>query len=249
MRFIAAWRFLTVIPFPSKRVPGPDAVGGSLVYFPVIGLILGLILAGLGWVLNLVLPHSVVSIIVVIALVLLTGAFHLDGLADTCDGFGGGTVEERQAIMRDSHTGSFGVAGIVCVLLLEVILLIVIPQPWFLRTLIVMPVVGRWAMVYGITVFPYARPSGLGKIFKENVSRWGFVTATVISLLIAILLLRWAGLLIFVLVAGVSTGLSFFSKRRLGGNTGDTYGAIDEIAEVTVLLLVAILVNKQWLGM
>jgi len=225
------------------------ARSGSLVYFPVIGLILGLILALAGWVLGSFLPHSVVSILIVILLVLLTGAFHLDGLADTCDGFGGSNIEERQAIMRDSHTGSFGIAGIVCILLLQVILVIALPGNRFLFAVAVMPVASRWAMGYAVTAFPYARPDGLGKVFKGSSHRGAFVVATIITVLVSFLLLQFTGLIMLAIVAGVTTGLAFLFKKRLGGLTGDTYGAINEIAEVTALFTALLLINapRLWL--
>ncbi len=247
MRFLTALRFLTIIPLPKlKEVSGKD-VGRSLVYFPVVGLILGLILAGLAWVLTLVLPVTVVAVLLIIALVVLIGGLHLDGLADTFDGLAGHTVEERWQIMRDSHTGSYGITAIACLLLLEYASLINIPRPWLFYTLILMPTAGRWAMVYAIKVYPYARPSGLGTVFKENAGWWSLAIATLITLAVAGGLLRWAGLVIMAVVWGVTVGLAAFFKRRFAGLTGDNYGALNEIAEVTVLIVVALLCHMNWL--
>lgn len=248
MKFIAAWRFLTVIPFPWQREVTPEEIGGSLVYFPVIGLIIGLTLAGLAWVFRLLLPQAVVGVIAVISALLVTGAIHLDGLSDTFDGFGGSTAEERLRIMRDSRSGSFGVAAIVCILLLEVISLIVLPQTRFLQVLILMPVAGRAAMVYAVNAFPYARPSGLGRLFKEKTNVYSSIVAAVFALAVAALLFQWAGLVTMILAFGIVTGVAFFFKRRSGGLTGDVYGAINEITEVAILVMVVVLVNKNWLG-
>ncbi len=168
MRFLAALRFLTIIPLPRLSEASGKDVGRSLVYFPIVGIIIGLILAGLAWVLTLVLPMAVVAILLIIALVLIIGGLHLDGLADTFDGLAGHTVEERWQIMRDSHIGSFGVVAIVCLLLLEYGSLISIPRAWLFWSLILMPTAGRWAIVYAITVYPYARPSGSGRYLRRT---------------------------------------------------------------------------------
>lgn len=248
MKFISAWRFLTIIPFPRCREATPEEIGGSLVYFPIVGLIIGLVIAGNGWVFREFVSQVVVSILVVIAGTLMTGAIHLDGLSDTFDGFGGNTIEERLRIMRDSRSGSFGVIAIVCILLLKVLSLITVPQVRFLQVLILMPVAGRAAMVYAVNVFPYARPSGLGTLFKKNTNVYSSIIAAIVVLAVAAFFFQWAGVVAVVLVFGIVTGAAFFFKRRLGGLTGDVYGAINEIAEVSVLVLVTILVNKHWLG-
>ncbi len=247
MRFLTALRFLTIIPLPKLREVSGKDVGRSLVFFPVVGIIIGLILAGLAWVLTLVLPMTVVAVLLLIALFLIIGGLHLDGLADTFDALSGHTVEERQAIMKDSHIGSFGVVAIVCLLLLEYGSLISIPRAWLFWSLILMPVAGRWAMVYVITVYPYARPQGLGTVFKENAGKGTLVIATIITLVVAGGLFFWAGLVIMAVVWGVAAGAGAFFKKRFAGLTGDNYGAINVIAEVTVLVVVVLLSRMHWL--
>ena len=185
MKFITALRFLTILPLPRWRESGQADVGPSLVYFPVVGLIIGLFLAGLSRVLLMVLPPPITHLLVLIALVLITGALHLDGLADTCDGLAGHTVEDRWRIMRDSHTGSFGVAGIVCLLLLKYVSLNNVPAQWLVPALVLMPMAGRWAMVYAISLYPYARPTGLGRVFKQQANGKNLIIATVFVLAVA----------------------------------------------------------------
>jgi adenosylcobinamide-GDP ribazoletransferase len=109
-----------------------------------------------------------------------------------------------------------------------------------------MPVAGRWAMVFAITAFPYARQEGLGRVFKENANGLALIIATVVTLLAAVVLLRWAGLMIMVVAAGIVAGAAAFCNRRFAGLTGDNYGALNEIAEVTVLLLVTGLLHTGW---
>jgi adenosylcobinamide-GDP ribazoletransferase len=238
---------LTIIPLPKLREVSGKDVGRSLVFFPVVGIVIGLILAGLAWVLTLVLPMTVVAVLLIIALVLIIGGLHLDGLADTFDGLSGHTVEERWSIMRDSHIGSFGVVAIVCLLLLEYASLISVPRAWLFGSLILMPTAGRWAMVYAITVYPYARPSGLGTVFKENAGKWSLVIATVITLAVAGGLFLWIGLVIMMVVWGITAGIGSFFRKRFNGLTGDNYGAINVIAEVTVLVVVVLLSHTDWL--
>jgi adenosylcobinamide-GDP ribazoletransferase len=246
LKFIAAWRFLTIIPFPRQREAAADEISGSLVYFPVIGIIIGLILAGLGWIFKLFLPQTINSILVIAAAALITGAIHIDGLGDTFDGFGGHTAEERLQIMRDSRTGSFGVIAIGVMLLLKFAGLVYLPATKFLEVLILMPVAGRSAMVYAVNAFPYARPSGLGTAFKQKTTVLSYVIAAVLALAAAVLFLQWAGLLIVILTFGIITGIAFYFKKRLGGLTGDVYGAINEITEVTVLVLTVAAVKGGW---
>ncbi|GAI09498.1 unnamed protein product, partial [marine sediment metagenome] len=166
MRFLAALQFLTIIPLPWRREVSPEEVGGSIAYFPVVGIIIGLILAGLNWLLGLILPPAIVNVLLIVSLVIISGALHLDGFVDTCDGtVGGKTAEDRWQVMHDSRAGSFGIIGVCCLLLVKYISLNNVPETLLMATLVLMPVVSRWAMVYAIFAYPYARPSGLGKVF------------------------------------------------------------------------------------
>jgi adenosylcobinamide-GDP ribazoletransferase len=222
-------------------------MGRATAYFPLVGLIIGGILAGLNWLLCLILPASVTNILLIVALVIITGAMHLDGLADTCDGMAGyRSVEERWKVMHDSRTGAFGVVGIVLVLLAKYVSLNNIPSDYMTALLLFMPVVSRWAMVYAIFAFRYARPEGLGKAYKE-ATRWPqFTTATIFTLVVAAALyplISIAGLLMVVGIWIIITGLSFYFRYKFAGLTGDTYGAINEVAEVMTLVLVVIIIK------
>jgi adenosylcobinamide-GDP ribazoletransferase len=243
--FIAALRFLTSIPLPGKGDISPEQLGKASSFFPVAGLIIGGILVLLNWLLGYILPPAVVNALLIGAMVLLTGALHLDGLADTCDGIAGNkTVEERWAVMRDSRTGAFGVVGILIVLLVKYVTLHSIPEDFFIAVLLFMPVVSRWAMVYAIFAFRYARPSGLGTAFKES-TRWPQLTiATVITLVIATGLFPLFSLAGFIIIFGVwlvITLLALYLKHKFAGLTGDTYGAINEVAEALALVIALIM--------
>jgi adenosylcobinamide-GDP ribazoletransferase len=228
-----------------KRELTPTQLGRATTYFPLVGLIIGLVLAGLSWLLNYILPQAVINVLLIVALVIITGALHLDGFADTCDGIAGHkTVEERWRVMRDSRTGAFGVVGIALLLLTKYISLNNVPQEWMTAGLIFMPVVSRWAMVYAIFAYPYARPEGLGTVYK-NATRWPeFAIATLITLAIAgglFPLFSYMGLILTGGIFIIATALAFYLKHKFGGLTGDTYGAINEVAEVMALLIVVII--------
>jgi adenosylcobinamide-GDP ribazoletransferase len=238
MGFITALRFLTVIPFLRRREIGPEELGRAMVYFPLVGVVIGLLLVLLNWLLGLVLPPSLTRVLLVVSLAAITGGLHLDGLADTFDGLAAhGSAEDRRQVMRDSHSGAFGVISVSCLLLVKYVALNSIPATWLLPALVLIPAVSRWAMVYAIFAFPYARPSGLGKMFKQGVNRTRFVIATVITLAAAVALARLAGL--FVMAGGwlVAAATAAYFKGRFDGLTGDTYGALNEITEVAALIL------------
>jgi len=246
LNFLAALSFLTVIPLPRRREVSPEQVGRSLVYFPVVGIIIGLILAGLYWLLRLILPSAVVSGLLLIFLVVLTGGLHLDGFVDTCDGIAGHkTPEARRQIMRDSRAGALGMVGVCCLLIVKYVSLNSVPESLVMVTLVLMPVVSRWAMVYAIFAHPYARPSGLGKVFKEMASRRRFVVATLIAVAVAIALARLPGLIIMLGVWVIAAAMAAYLKGKFSGLTGDTYGAMNEVAEVSVLILVCLLAYNQ----
>jgi adenosylcobinamide-GDP ribazoletransferase len=256
VKFLSALRFLTIIPVPLWREASPKEVGGSLSYFPVVGFIIGLILAVLNWLLSLILPPAVVNGWLIAAMVLLSGSLHLDGFIDTCDGLAGHrTVEDRWRIMHDSRSGAFGIVGAVVLLLVKYASLSSVPSNLMTATLVTMPVVSRWAMVYAVFAYPYARPAGLGRVFKEGASGPGLALATVFTLVVAMGAAWWAKTNYFYLVGLVivfgtwliTLLMATYLKRKLAGLTGDTYGAINEVAEVGVLLIVGLLAYRQWL--
>ncbi len=246
MEVLAALQFLTVIPV--KRSFSAEQIGRSTSYFPVVGIIMGVILAVLNYLLGLVLPASVVNVLLVVSMVLLSGALHLDGLVDTCDGIAGHrTPEERWRVMHDSRAGGFGVIGAALFLLVKFVSLNSVPQSLMMFTLVIAPVISRWTMVYAIFAYPYARPSGLGKAFKQATGWWQFLLATLVALALAAALLTLAGLFILFAVWLLTAALAAYLKRKFAGLTGDTYGAINEVAESGVFIMVSLLAYKHWL--
>jgi len=159
--------------------------------------------------------------------------------------------------MDDSRAGGFGVIGVSCLLLTKYISLNSIPTHLLTATLVFMPIVSRWAMVYAIFAYPYAKPSGLGKIIKEGTGWQGLTLATVVAVAAALTWAWWGNLAYFYLVGpAVLTAtwllivlVATYLKRKFAGLTGDTYGAINEITEVWVLLVVSMLAHSQWLNL
>lgn len=245
MGLLSALRFLTILPL--GRDARPEEVGRSLVFFPLIGLLLGLLLAGLEWGLDSVLPISVLSAVLLVVLVLITGATHLDGFIDTCDGLvAGKTPQQRWEIMRDSRVGAFGVVGACCLLLMKYASLSGLPDSSRIGALVLMPVLGRWAVVGAIAAFPYARPEGLGRAFKDKATWLTVAGATIVALAVSVGFLRFTGLAIMGGVGLVTLALCVVLKRKFAGLTGDTYGAVIEVGEVTVLILAIALPSWSW---
>jgi len=244
-RFLSALQFLTIISIPWRREAKVEEVGRSTSYFPVVGLIIGLILVGLNWLFGLILPSAVVNALLIVSLVILSGALHLDGFVDTCDGIAGHkTVEARWQVMRDSRVGGFGIVGVVLLLLVKYVSLSSIPEPLLLMTLVLMPLLSRWAMAYAIFNYPYAKSSGLGKAFKQGTSWPRFTMATVITAVVVVILaLRFslAIVLLMFFVWIVTVAMAAYFKSKFSGLTGDNYGAINEVAEVAVLILINLL--------
>ena len=246
MGLLAALQFLTILPV--KRNFTSEQIGRSTVYFPVVGLIIGAVLVGLHYLLDFLLPAGVVNALLLAALVVLSGGLHLDGLADTIDGLAGHrTPERRLEIMHDSRIGAIGAVGLFLFLIIEYVALNSIPDKWMGFTLLLAPAVSRWAMVNSIFAYPYARLEGLGKAFKQGVSWKELLIASLTTLLLAAILFKVAGLIIVASVWLTITLAALYFKRRIKGLTGDTYGAINEIALITVLLTINVLAFKHWL--
>ncbi len=233
---LTALGFLTALPLPRREFTAAQ-LARSLIFFPLVGLLIGGLLLGLDWLLALVLPPEVRAALLIAALLGLTRALHVDGLIDCCDGlFGGFTPARRLEILRDSRVGAFGVLGAGVWFLSRYSLFTVIDEPWRLVGLLLPPVLGRWAITLAIVAFPYARSVGMGAAFKEAAQWWQVGLATLLALAVcAACIWPWGGLGL-IIAALVTGGVAQFCRRRLGGLTGDCYGAINEVVEVTILL-------------
>lgn len=231
-----AFAFLTVLPTGLRAAP--KSMAQARAYFPLVGLALGGVLLGLDAGLRHVFPALLTGAIMVVALLALTRGLHMDGLMDTCDGLlGGYTRERRLEILRDPHLGAFAVMGGVAVLLLKWTALVGLPPSIRASALVLFPGLGRWAMVFVMSRYPYARAEGIGSVFMEGRRHWDLPLAFAVSLGASLLLAGAAGAIFLALTTVVAWALGHWMSALLGGLTGDTYGAINEVTEVAVLLV------------
>jgi adenosylcobinamide-GDP ribazoletransferase len=237
---LAAMRFLTIVPLPGTWGTGEDDLARSVPWFPVIGLMFGGIAAALAWGLSGVAPPMVTAALTVVVLLCFSGCLHMDGLADTADGLLSSRPRERiLEIMKDSHTGAMGVIAIVCVLLLKFASLASLPADRVWAAVLLMPLAGRCAIVIHMAILPYARPDGLGAIFYRRPSRLAAVWAACVLAVVAWSVLGPRGLIVWAVCMVMTLAISAYVYRKIGGATGDTFGAVCELIEIVPALTLA----------
>ncbi len=226
--------FLTRIPVPSRVFADADAAKRSLPFHPLVGLLIGALLCALSWLLRDA-PPLLAAAVLLAAWVGLTGALHLDGLADSADAWVGGLGDRERtlAIMKDPRSGPMAVATVVLVLLLKFAALASLPvQAWPL--LLAAPMIGRALPVLAFITTPYARMQGMGSALTGASRAW-----SVAALMLSLAFVACCGVAACV---GMALALLLFiawrhaCMKRLGGFTGDTLGALVELGEVAVLL-------------
>ena len=244
-RFLAALQFLTIIPLPGAGNPGERVLGGSLPFFPAVGLLIGAAVALLDWGLGRIFPVGVTSVFAVIFMIAVSGALHTDGLADTADGFFSARPRERiLAIMKDSRTGPMGVTAIVCVVVLKIALIASVAGPWRWWVLLMTPLAGRCALIVQMALLPYVRPEGgLAGIFHRNRSRGHALWALAVLLAAGYLAGRLPGLIAGGCAFLAALLFAAYSFRRIGGLTGDTLGASCELTELVPALVAAAMLS------
>ena len=241
---VAAITFLTRVPIPGHWDFDARDVGKGAKWFPLVGALIGLAYAAAVWAFSPFLPALVIGVIVVSLEAVLTGALHLDGLADTADGFGGGhTREDVLRIMRDHAIGSYGGVALVLLVCLKVTAIAgLLEQHRLGPYLILSPMLGRWSAVLLNCLLPYARrtiPEGgqPGGAVSDFVSWRELAVATLFSILVAVPVAGWLGIVCWVSVIALSAAAAVGFRHRIGGVTGDTLGANTEICEAIVLLV------------
>ncbi len=233
--FFIALSFLTTIPTPA--VPFVEGgLGRAAKWFPLVGLILGLVLAGTHWALNLWLPESVTAVIVVALWAWLTGGLHLDGLADCGDGLLVAADQARRLeILQDSRLGAFGTITLVLFLMAKVTAVAALPPPAF--ALILGPVLARWFILLAARQ-PPARLGGMGETFAASLTSQTMISAAILPLLLMVVGGWQTGqpVLAAILAALAVYFVLRLARRRLGGVTGDVFGLVVEMAELMVLI-------------
>ncbi len=236
--FLIALQFLTRITIKKDLNITEENFGKSSFYFPLIGFFLGCILALIGYLTARLFQPFTTVILLIVAEIILTGGLHLDGYMDTCDGIFSGRQRERMLeIMKDSRVGANSVIGLFILILLKIGLLLELMTTLdIIPVLLTMPLIGRWAMVYVITFFPYARKQGLGSYFCKTLALKEFLYLTLYSSLIVLVILPRKFYPVLPLTYFLISMIAHRINKILLGHTGDTYGAVNEITEILYLL-------------
>lgn len=238
-----AIRFLTMFPIPGLPPMKEATVARAMVAFPVVGLLIGACGAVAGLAAGWLFGEPLRAVAVVVTWMIVTWGLHLDGLADSADALFSWRPRERKLeIMKDSRIGTMGSLALISGVLLKVAAIYSLGSAWWLGALLA-PMWGRWSDIYGIFFFPAAREGGMGRNFNEQVRTRDFVYATIGAVIIGALLLPPWGALVGVVVVVVAHLLARWMVGVLGGLTGDTYGALSEIGEISVLLTFAALAH------
>jgi adenosylcobinamide-GDP ribazoletransferase len=240
--FLAAMRFLTILPIPGGQGTAEDDLARSVPWFPVIGLVLGSVAAAVAWALSLIAPPMVLAALMLVVLLTFSGCLHLDGLADTADGVLSSRPRERiLEIMKDSHIGAMGVIAIVCVLLTKFASLASLSADRLWPAVLLMPLAGRSAIVLNMALLPCARPDGLASVFYRRPARLAALWAVGILAAVAWAIMGTPGLIVCAACIAVTLAISLYICRKLGGATGDTFGAVCEIVEIVPALTLALI--------
>jgi len=242
--FMTAVQFLTALPVSRKHTVNENDLAKSMIYFPFVGFLLGVILVysdrGLLW----LFPDTISNIFLLLLSVILTRALHVDGLADTIDGITGGSdAPSRLAIMKDSRIGTAGVLSVLFLILIKYACLNMLFNDVKTSALLTAPVFGRWSQMLMMFKANYGREEGLGKAFVGHLRSGGLVAATVVSLGLSAFVIMddirsvYLAIGLPFAVAGFTIAWRWFTVRKLGGVTGDAVGAASEMTEALAFLL------------
>ena len=240
-RILLAVEFLTRLPVAPKSAYSEQRFSDSVRHYPLAGSLIGAIAAAVFMVALIVFPQTIAVLLSTALTVLITGAFHEDGLADTFDGIGGGTTAEKSLeIMKDSRIGVFGMLALLAVLALKVTALSLMPAEFVVLALIAAHCSSRWSSVIAIASSSYVRENGTGKPTAAGISKPALLYASAVGVSpIVVLVLLGAP----IAAAGAAAGLllghvlaRLFFERKIGGYTGDCLGAVQQVSEVAMYL-------------
>ena len=241
--FFTAMMFFTRIPCPKWIDHSPEMLNKSTKYFSLIGIIVGSFGALTYWVISFILPENIALFLCMVATIWITGAFHEDGFADVCDGFGGGWTKEKiLTIMKDSRLGTYGTIGIVGILTTKYLALSAFPNQ-LLITLIAGHSISRFISTMLLYLYPYVRDdlTSKAKPMAHALKLPSLITNGIIGLLP---LFFYNSYWIFLAIIPPFISMLLmgrFFKKWIGGQTGDCAGATQQIAEVTFYLSILVL--------
>jgi len=241
--FLTALRFLSRLPTPATPEITAQRAAQSMVAFPLVGALFGVLLVLSDALLRMLLPAVPASALLLVIWVLLSGGLHLDGFVDCCDGlWAAKSPAERLDILRDTHVGAYGVLGATLLMLVKFAALVGLPDAVRWPALVIAPIAARWTMVYATARYPYARRGpGLGLWFKEHLRTTHLIVATIIALILVAAGHLWLGPAALMFAWIMTLLLARWSISRLGGLTGDVYGMICEVIEPAVLLAMTVI--------
>jgi adenosylcobinamide-GDP ribazoletransferase len=234
--------FLTILPVLPRVEVAPEMVAASFGWFPLVGFALGAMLAAENLLLTRLFGDTLAAVLLVLTLAVVTGAVHLDALADTADALGAGRDRGRALeIMRDSRIGSFGTVAIFFFLASEIAALATMGGERRAAALWLAPGLARWAMMAVGWRVDYLRAEGAGTRLVASGGDRNFALAGAIVALAALPVLSWRTLAAYAVAATLASGLRTAYRRWLGGVTGDLLGAAGELVELAVLLAMAVI--------
>lgn len=242
---INAIQFLTRIPIPANIEYSADRLAASTRYYPAVGILIGIAVAIIYWITSLALPPIAAALISTGVGLLITGAFHEDGLADTFDGIGGAHDRQRALeIMKDSRIGTFGTLALLIVIGTKVAAIASMPNNTAIAALVIAHSLSRSAIVLTITTSKYASKQGLGSIFANRLNPTNLIVAMTISaipMIIATLTLSLAMPTIIFAICGAIAGyilIRLYYQPKLHGYTGDTLGATQQTVELGIYIAI-----------
>lgn len=245
--FLIALQFLTIIPVKLKGAVSEDDLTKSRPYFPLVGLFLGAILVLVNLISSSLFPPLVAKVMVLITLVILTGALPLEGFVAACEGFfSPKRGDEALTIRRERQLGFRGVVGLILLLLIKLALLYSLIERVKFAALLLMPLMGRWALVAIRTFTPYVR-----EVNKESFSPSGeddyrsLIRASLITFIISLLLFGFFAIPLIITVCLSILVLRWSSLKKLGEITGDILKSTVELMEIVTLLFINLI--QRWL--
>ncbi len=239
-----AINFLTILPFEKfSRDIKEEKIKDSVLFFPVVGILLGLMLSIIYLIFRNVFSPLVLSAFIVTILAILTGGLHLDGFIDSIDGlFGGKNKEDILKIMKDHNVGAFGVIGVVCLLMIKFALIGSFSKDIFLKAIFIMPVLSRSSMSFVLLLTPSSKSNGLGSAFAGERKAVYWLIPVLIPYILTILLFGIKGNFIAFFVLLFALIVRGYFLKKIGGITGDTLGMLNELVEVFVLFNVILFI-------
>lgn len=237
--FLLMLQFLTRIPININLKCEKDNFKKGAIFLPVIGLIIGIIQLCTYYIGISFFSPSITAILVFLTAMLLTGALHIDGLGDTCDGFYSFNNKEKIIeIMKDSRVGTFASIAIICDVLMKIELYKIAITNNAVSIIIIANIISRFSIVFLSYIGKRAKSTGSGNLFIGNMSNNIMIVSLIISLLLSITLLGIINSLIIIITSIIiSIIISKYSEKKIGGLTGDLLGANNEIIEISVLLI------------